>query len=101
MSALPDPVHLNNRHGDTLEKIFQHPASHNIEWRSVLSLLEYVGTVEEEHDGHFLVLLGGERETFDRPNGKDIGPQMVVDLRRMLHAAGYPAADDVGDHDSD
>jgi len=36
-------------------KIFQHPTSHNIEWRNVISLLEVVGTVEEGREGKFRV----------------------------------------------
>jgi hypothetical protein len=54
----------------------------------VLSLLETIGEVTQEHDGKFKVAVGGETETLHRPNGKDIGEQMVVDLRRMLAAAG-------------
>jgi hypothetical protein len=29
-------AHLNNHHRDTVEMIFRHPASPNIEWRRVL-----------------------------------------------------------------
>jgi hypothetical protein len=82
---------LNNHHRDTLLKIFSHPASGNLEWRQVLSLLEAVGTVEEEHNGKVKVTLGPETEVFRRPRGKDIDTQMVVDLRRMLGAAGFAA----------
>jgi hypothetical protein len=45
----------------------------------------------EEHNGKFKVGVGGETETLHRPSGKDIGEQMVVDLRRMLGAAGITA----------
>ena len=78
---------LNNRHRDTLEKIFRHPASGNVEWRQVVSLLEAVGTVEE--DGADLkVRLGTEFHTLRRPRNKDVDKQMIVDLRRMLTEAG-------------
>jgi thiamine biosynthesis lipoprotein ApbE len=80
---------LNNHHRDTVEKIFRHPASSNVEWRQVLSLLEAVGTVDEKHDGKFEVTLGPETETLRAPHGKDVDVQMVVDLRRMLTEAGY------------
>jgi hypothetical protein len=89
MSSTPDPAHLDNHHRDTLAKIFEHPASHNIEWRAVLSLLEFVGTVDQRHDGKFAVTVGTEKETFQRPRDKDIDAQAVVDLRRMLSNAGY------------
>lgn len=86
-----EPVHLSNNHRDTLLQLFQHPTSHNIEWHAVLSLLEAVGSVERQHDGKYLVGLGGETEVLARPKHKDIDVQQVVDLRRMLTAAGYGA----------
>ena len=64
----------------------------------MLSLLEAVGTVEEEHNGKFKVTLGPETEVLERPRGKDIDVQMVVDLRRMLScsraAAVHAAVED-------
>ena len=89
MSTSPEPEHLSNHHRNTLREIFQHPVSHNIEWRAVVSLLETVGSVSEHHDGKLAVTLGSETEFFDHPAGKDIDTQTVVDLRRMLSAAGY------------
>jgi hypothetical protein len=80
--------HLDAKHRNTVEQIFNRPSSNNVEWRSVLSLLEAVGTVVEEHDGRFRVTLGDETETFDRPHDKDVDEQMLVDLRRMLTRAG-------------
>ncbi len=89
MSSSPEPQHLDNRHRNTLRQIFQHPASHNIEWHAVTSLLEAVGTVAVRHDGKLAVTIGPETEFFDRPAGKDIDTQTVLDLRRMLSKAGY------------
>jgi hypothetical protein len=91
MSLRPEPMSLNNHHRDTLMKIFQHPTSHNIEWREVASLLEVVGTIEEHKDGKFKVHVGTETEFLDRPKHKEIDVQQVVDLRRMLTSAGYMA----------
>jgi hypothetical protein len=81
-------ANLEGRHRDTVEKIFSHPASGNVEWRQVLSLLEEVGTVAEEHNGKVRVTLGPESEVLHRPRGKDVDEQMIVDLRRMLRQAG-------------
>jgi hypothetical protein len=91
MSSPVEPAHLSNHHRTTLRQIFQHPASHNIEWRSVISLLDTVGSVTEHHDGKLTVTLGGETEYLDPPAHKDIDTQMVVDLRRMLGKAGFGA----------
>jgi len=72
----------------TVEKIFNHPVSHNIQWHDVLSLLQRVATVSEERDGRYAVTLGAETETFDAPRHHDIDEQQVIDLRRMLKGAG-------------
>jgi hypothetical protein len=84
---------LTHHHRDTLEKIFTHPSSGNIEWRQVRSLLEAVGTTTEEHNGKLKVALGRETEVLQPPRGKDIDQQMIVDLRRMLTAAGFAPGD--------
>jgi hypothetical protein len=82
-------AHLSNHHRDTIEKIFRHPASHNIEWRQVVSLLETIGTVTHEDNGKLKVALGPETEVLPAPHGKDVDAQIVVDLRRMLKQAGF------------
>jgi hypothetical protein len=89
MSTSSEPEHLTNHHRTTLRQLFQHPVSHNIEWRSVVSLLEAVGSVTERNDGKVEVTLGAQTEFLDPPVHKDIDTQMVVDLRRMLSQAGY------------
>jgi hypothetical protein len=90
--TLPGSEHLDSRHRDTLRQIFAHPASHNIEWHAVMSLLEAVGTVTTRHDGKVAVTIGPELEFLEPPSGKDVDDQMVVDLRRMLTNAGYRPA---------
>ena len=89
MPPTPESEHLSGRHRDTLRQIFDHPVSHNIEWHAVVSLLEAVGTVSTSRDGKLDVSVGGEKAFLDPPKGKDIDTQTVVDLRRMLAAAGY------------
>ena len=78
-------------HRATLERILRHPASGNIEWREVTSLLEAVGATTEEHNGKLKVTLGGQTEVLEPPHGKDIDAQMIVDVRRMLRRAGHVA----------
>ena len=79
---------LNHRHRDTLEKIFRHPVSGNVEWRQVLSLLKAVGTTTQEPNGKVKVELGGETQVLQPPDDKDVDRQLIVDLRRMLTNAG-------------
>jgi hypothetical protein len=81
-------VQLGAHHRATVEKIFGHPVSHNIQWHDVLALLESVATVTSEHDGRYKVVLGSEAQTFDAPRHSDIDEQQVIDLRRMLKGAG-------------
>lgn len=81
-------MELNSDHRDTLERILRHPASGNIEWRQVKSLLEALGAATQEHNGKLEVTLGGETEVLQPPRDKDIDQQMIVDLRRMLTRAG-------------
>src|SRR5580704_13622637 len=82
-------ANLNNHHRDTVRKLFEHPPSHNIEWREIESLLEAVGTVTKEANGKIVVSVGPETEVLHPPHGKDVDRQMIVDLRRMLENAGY------------
>ena len=79
---------LDAHHRSTVEKIFTHPAGHNIQWHDVLSLLRSIATVVQEADGRYTVTLGPETETFDTPRHHDMDEQQVVDLRRMLRGAG-------------
>lgn len=83
-------MNLSNRHRDTLEKIFEHPSSGNLEWRQVRSLLEAVGTVVQEPNGKLRVTLGPETEVITAPWGKNVDTQLLVDLRRMPRSAGLP-----------
>ena len=82
---------LGHHHRDTLEKIFSHASSGNIEWRQVLSLLDALGASTREHNGKLRVTLGGEIEIVQPPSGKDIDEPTLVDVRRMLTNAGYHA----------
>jgi hypothetical protein len=97
-------AHLSGRHRDTVDRIFSHPTSRNIEWHEVVSLLETIGTVIHEHNGKLKVSLGPETEMLPAPYGKDVDVQIVLDLRRMLKQAGFgpdpsPAIADRNDRD--
>ena len=94
MASTSGSKHLNNDHRNTLRKIMQHPAGHNIEWHDVVSLLEDVGSVKQHRDGKVAVTVGSETHFFDVPSHKDIDVQAVVDLRRMLAKAGYGIDDE-------
>lgn len=84
-------IEFSSHHRATARKILGHPASHNIAWHDVESMLTEFGTITEEANHRFTVTVGSETETFDRPKGDDIDEQQVVDLRRMLTNAGITA----------
>jgi len=42
---MADSSGLDGHHRATLERIFRHPTSHNIQWHDVLPLLRTVGKV--------------------------------------------------------
>jgi len=77
MSSPSQPAHLSNHQRNTLRQIFQHPAGHNIEWRAVLSLLEAVGSAEEQHGGKVAVTIGSETEYFDPPPTRTLTPRQL------------------------
>ena len=54
-----------------------------------MSLLEAIGSIEQQHDDMFVFRIGQEAEVLRRPEDKDIDGQQLVDLRRLLTSAGY------------
>ncbi len=89
MPPISGPEHLSSHHRDTLQQIFQQKTNYNVEWHDVVSLLEAVGSIEQQHDDMFVFRIGQETEVLRRPSDKDIDGQQLVDLRRILTSAGY------------
>jgi hypothetical protein len=79
---------LKSHHLVTAEKILNHPTSHNIEWHDAAALIVEIGSITEEANGRYTVTIGDETQIFDRPRGKDLDVQQIVDLRKMLTATG-------------
>ena len=48
-------TNLNSDHRDVVKQLFAVPASENIEWRKVRSLLEALGSVTQERNGKLKV----------------------------------------------
>jgi len=79
---------LSSRHRNTLEKLLDHQGHANVEWREVISLLEQVADVHEEHNGKFKVKLGDDVLFLHRPKHKDVDQQVLVDVRKLLEQGG-------------
>lgn len=82
-------VHLNHHQHRTLDALLSHPTPHNLHWAEVQHLVEAVGAVEEKHNGKLHISIGDSAAMFDSNHGKDLSTEQVVDLRRMLKAAGF------------
>ena len=83
------PEHLSNHHRQTPEHVFNHQQAGNIHWREVRSLLEAVGSVEDEHNGKVEIRVGGTTMVIRDPGHREIDRQLIVDLRHALTDAGY------------
>jgi hypothetical protein len=80
---------LSNKYVHTLERIFEHPTSHNLEWMDVISLVEHLGTVEETANGHLTLTLNGISQSFHHSQDKEVSEvQQILDLRHFLENAG-------------
>jgi len=80
----------------TYNTIFQHPASHNLEWRHVHALFRHLGQVEEERNGNLKVTRNGESIILHPPGTKDVAEtEELMALRRFLERseAARPAAE--------
>ena len=69
----------------TYNTIFQHPVSHNLEWRHVYALFRHLGQIEEEHNGNLKVTRNGESMMLRRPGTKDVAEtEELMALRHFL-----------------
>jgi hypothetical protein len=80
---------LHGAHRKTLEALFRHPSAHNLEWMDVVSLIERIGVVQEQHNNKFGFEVGGEHYSMRKPHTKDLTSTEVVDLRHFLQRAGW------------
>jgi len=76
---------LKGSHLRTYNTIFQHPISHNLEWRAVRALLEQIGQIVEEPNGHLKATRNGQTLILHKPHTKDLAEdQDVMALRHFL-----------------
>nr|WP_294501441.1 hypothetical protein [uncultured Rhodopila sp.] len=80
----------------TLDAIYQHPLSHNLEWADVVALFSRLGTVDHMANNEYVFAIGGEHRQMWKPHGKNILADNVIEFRHMLTRAGWsPAAANV------
>jgi hypothetical protein len=73
----------------TLDTIFQHPLSHNLAWREVVTLITTIGEVDDQKNGGVSFRAGGEHLLMTKPHNKDLEASDVVELRHFLTRAGW------------
>jgi hypothetical protein len=74
---------LAGAHLRTREKIFRHPAAHNLDWREVRALFERLGQVDEEPNGNLKVTINGHSQIFPAPRTKEV--QELDELMKLRH----------------
>jgi hypothetical protein len=92
---------LSGAHLRTYRTIFQHPISHNLEWRTVVSLLGFLGEVAEEANGSLRVTRNGHILVLRAPRTKDVSESHeVMNLRHFIEQseAPVPEAGGTGEH---
>lgn len=90
-------THIGHQDKHTLDQIFHHPASHNLEWQNVVALVRHNGTVTQEDSGHLVLAVNGVTESFRRPPDKDVADiDQVLDIRRFLERAGIDKDGSIG-----
>lgn len=72
-----------------LDRIFQHPLSHNLSWRDVIGLFESAGEVEHSQSGNLVLKLGTDHLPFKMTGDKDLSADDVMALRHFLNRVGW------------
>jgi hypothetical protein len=92
---------LTGSHLRTYQRIFQHPVSHNLEWRDVHTLFRYIAQVEEEPNGNLKVTRNGQILVLHPARTKDVADtDELMALRHFLERSETtaPATDEIDPH---
>ncbi len=74
---------LTGSHLRTYNAIFQHPASHNLQWHDVRALFRQLAVVEEEPNGNLRVTRNGQVLVLHPPRTKDVAE--IDELMSLRH----------------
>jgi hypothetical protein len=84
---------ISGTHRAAVEKVFQHPLSHNLTWRELTNLLETIGSAEPRPNGNLMLRIGGEQLLLKPARGKDLDATVIMDVRHLLVRAGWSDKD--------
>ena len=83
---------LSGSHLRTYQMIFQHPITHNLDWRQVHALLHSIADVVEEPNGNLRVTRNGLSLVLQPSHSKDVAEShTVMELRHFLERSEAPA----------
>jgi hypothetical protein len=76
---------LTGSHLRTYTTLFQHPASHNLQWHDVYALFRHLAQVVEEPNGNLKVTRNGQTLVLHPARTKDVGDtEELLALRHFL-----------------
>jgi len=79
---------LNSKTQGTFDQIFQHPITHNLEWRDLKAMFSHLGEIEEEHNGNLKVTIGTHTIVFQSPDlSENASVETVTSIRHFLRTA--------------
>ncbi len=79
---------MNSKTQGTFDQIFQHPITHNLEWRDLKAMFAHLGEIEEEHNGNLKVTIGTHTIVFQSPDlSENASVETVTSIRHFLRTA--------------
>lgn len=87
--ATGDRTKLSKANLATLEALYQHPISHNLEWSDVVALFTALGDVKHKSHNEMTFEIGGEHHLVHKPHTKDLTASEVMGFRHLLTRTGW------------
>jgi len=75
-------------HERTLGMLFEHPLSHNIEWRDVVQMLDALGSTKAGGHDTLHATVNGKTVVLHGTHHKALATEQVMQLRHFLREAG-------------
>ncbi|MEI7986076.1 MAG: hypothetical protein WCI55_10645 [Armatimonadota bacterium] len=90
---------MNSNTQRIYDQVFQHPMTHNLEWKDVRSFFESLGEVQDEKNSNVKVSLGGQTIVFDSPTHTDIiTPEQLNKIRHLIRSVTVGTGAEEGLH---
>lgn len=84
-----DRATLSKASSATIDRLYQHPLSHNLEWSEVIALFGKLGSATRQDHNEIAFSIAGEHHRVRKPHGKDLTTADVMRFRHMLTRAGW------------